>query len=601
MPPPTQASLQQQLQIIERRLTYLLNQEKECPTQVHLHINIALQQMDTTREELQTIIDTPPEATPPQAKTQNIHQKLTTLSNCLFLLICQQELHYLSHAAQELPNQESILPQKYDTLQQLISYVENLPQLIQETLQAINIEPTEPEMSKQIKLITEESSLIQTQIQTLPKQVEDTAKKMAPSKNLQNILQKIELTMKELLEQFEAILQHPQQDCTTIHYTEIDSITKKFPITFQQLQTTTLTIKDTIPQLLSQFPVTQELWLQLLQFQQYRSLPVNTDLSLQITWIKLQRAKRLMEQLYLQLQEIPLLLTQSLLWLQDIQEQLSTLREKLKTKLLELEKANSSCQPSLLPKEHPKNKYINVYVIVNLGSTIDISTYTSSKGDHTLQPLIRSTLKNCGPNVEEYELENELIDTIASHVNPANATFILAGRLGGSQLVKKQLEKKLPDASIVLLENPELAVLKGAVLWRQNTDIIQSKVADSIYGIVVDPTHINTNIRKYPQKNSKLPIEIILHEGEIENETILILKNTERTTINMPVISLYEKKEIKIGELVIDIPNPPNILTKERELKIQMKILGTEVHITAKYSITGKEVKTVCDLLQYHL
>ena len=53
----------------------------------------------------------------------------------------------------------------------------------------------------------------------------------------------------------------------------------------------------------------------------------------------------------------------------------------------------------------------------------------------------------------------------------------------------------------------------------------------------------------------------------------------------------------KIGQLVLDIPNPDNLPREEREYDVLMDFSGTEIQARAQYSITGKEVKTVCDFL----
>uniref|UniRef100_A0A1X7TGZ0 Uncharacterized protein n=1 Tax=Amphimedon queenslandica TaxID=400682 RepID=A0A1X7TGZ0_AMPQE len=53
----------------------------------------------------------------------------------------------------------------------------------------------------------------------------------------------------------------------------------------------------------------------------------------------------------------------------------------------------------------------------------------------------------------------------------------------------------------------------------------------------------------------------------------------------------------KIGELILDIPNPENLPRNERAYDVFMDFSGTEIQARAQYSITGKEVKTVCDFL----
>ncbi len=52
-----------------------------------------------------------------------------------------------------------------------------------------------------------------------------------------------------------------------------------------------------------------------------------------------------------------------------------------------------------------------------------------------------------------------------------------------------------------------------------------------------------------------------------------------------------------IGRICLEIPNPDGLPRKERLVDISMDFSGTEISASAKYRVTGKEVKTVCDFL----
>ena len=53
----------------------------------------------------------------------------------------------------------------------------------------------------------------------------------------------------------------------------------------------------------------------------------------------------------------------------------------------------------------------------------------------------------------------------------------------------------------------------------------------------------------------------------------------------------------KIGQLVLDVPNPDNVPRKDRKIDVFMDFSGTEIKARAQYRITGEEVKIVCDFL----
>uniref|UniRef100_A0A1X7SHC8 Uncharacterized protein n=1 Tax=Amphimedon queenslandica TaxID=400682 RepID=A0A1X7SHC8_AMPQE len=64
------------------------------------------------------------------------------------------------------------------------------------------------------------------------------------------------------------------------------------------------------------------------------------------------------------------------------------------------------------------------------------------------------------------------------------------------------------------------------------------------------------------------------------------------------VIDKEGKRTVReIGQLILDIPNPHNLPRKERGYDVFMDFSGTEIQARAQYSITGEEVKTVCDFL----
>ena len=47
----------------------------------------------------------------------------------------------------------------------------------------------------------------------------------------------------------------------------------------------------------------------------------------------------------------------------------------------------------------------------------------------------------------------------------------------------------------------------------------------------------------------------------------------------------------------MEVPNPNNFPLEEHVVNVTINFSGTEIQTKAKYSVTGKEVKTVCDFL----
>ncbi|XP_019855414.1 PREDICTED: heat shock 70 kDa protein 12A-like [Amphimedon queenslandica] len=213
-------------------------------------------------------------------------------------------------------------------------------------------------------------------------------------------------------------------------------------------------------------------------------------------------------------------------------------------------------------------------------------------------------------------------DALTGHIN----TVYLVGGFGGCRFVRQKIEEAIRQHRGILYDNivcpiqPDLAVVSGAVMWRKDPNIIQSRVADATYGTGVnvefDPS-IHDEHYKYVNEDGILRcanvFEIFVLKGEeIKDEVYkatYIPGRQRYTQMHIPIyctgddgVQYIVDKEgkltvRKIGELVLDIPNPDNVPKKEREFDVFMDFSGTEIQARAQYRITGEEVKTVCDFL----
>ena len=205
-------------------------------------------------------------------------------------------------------------------------------------------------------------------------------------------------------------------------------------------------------------------------------------------------------------------------------------------------------------------------------------------------------------------------------------TVYLVGGFGGCRFVRQKIEEAITQHCGMLYDNivcpiqPDIAVVSGAVMWRKDPNIIQSRVADATYGVgcgpLFDPEihdehykyvdedgdqHCDNVFKVFVLKGEKIKDEVYkatlipLHQSSTQ-ETITIY-----CTGDDGVQYVRDKKGKrtvrKIGQLILDVPNPDNIPRKERGYDIFMDFRGTEIQARAQYSITGEEVKTVCDFL----
>ena len=206
-------------------------------------------------------------------------------------------------------------------------------------------------------------------------------------------------------------------------------------------------------------------------------------------------------------------------------------------------------------------------------------------------------------------------------------TVYLVGGFGGCKFVSQRIEEAIAQHRGMLYDNivcpvqPDLAVVSGAVMWRKDPNIIQSRVADATYGTGV-ASELNPKIHdehyKFLNKEDGVQycdniFKVFVLKGEVIKDevykTICTPVYQRMTQIHIPIycttddgVQYIVDKEgkltvCKIGELILDIPNPDNIPRKERKYDVFMDFSGTEIQTRAQYSITGEEVKTVCDFL----
>ena len=207
-------------------------------------------------------------------------------------------------------------------------------------------------------------------------------------------------------------------------------------------------------------------------------------------------------------------------------------------------------------------------------------------------------------------------------------TVYLVGGFGGCRFVSQKIKEAIGQHrgklynNIVCPQHPDLAVVSGAVMWRKDPSIIQSRVADATYGTAVaqvfNPSMHNKHYKCAGEGGVQLcnnVFEAFILKGEVvQNEVYkdtFIPRYQSQTQQSIPIYSttdngvqyVVDKKGKltvrKVGELILDVPNPDNIPRDKRNFDIFMDFSGTEIQARAQYSITGEEVKTVCDFLSH--
>uniref|UniRef100_A0A1X7SDP2 Actin-like ATPase domain-containing protein n=1 Tax=Amphimedon queenslandica TaxID=400682 RepID=A0A1X7SDP2_AMPQE len=168
-------------------------------------------------------------------------------------------------------------------------------------------------------------------------------------------------------------------------------------------------------------------------------------------------------------------------------------------------------------------------------------------------------------------------------------TFYLVGGFGGCKYVHEKISPAIKEVysakgrqcTVLVPPDPHLAVATGAVMWRRNPDIVKARRSDATYGIgissVFDPNLHDEHYKYYDEEDEQHRCKnifcIFLEKGELikADEAITIdlvpfkQSNTQSliaiySTPNLGVKYIEDKNGTetvsKIGQLLIDIPNP---------------------------------------------
>ena len=265
-----------------------------------------------------------------------------------------------------------------------------------------------------------------------------------------------------------------------------------------------------------------------------------------------------------------------------------------------------------------------------------ISFYKEAKIEEAVKKLQGIDFDNDTLYIEKEVVENKLfgpalkgiVDITFEALNDIEYqidTIYLVGGFGGCKYVYEKIKQPITElysskklqCEIIIPTTPSLAVAQGAVLWRKHPEVIKARRADATYGIAVslpfDKSKHDQDYQFYIKEHDEYRCNkifcVFLQKGEIANAdeifTMDMMPIDDSTTMT---ITLYSTPRLgvqytadalvtKIGELVIDIPNPNKLSREERCVDISMDFSGTEIQAKAKYCVTGKEVKTVCDFL----
>ena len=210
-------------------------------------------------------------------------------------------------------------------------------------------------------------------------------------------------------------------------------------------------------------------------------------------------------------------------------------------------------------------------------------------------------------------------------------TIYLVGGFGGCpyiyRKVKEEVQKQGRNVHIIVPMHHKLAVVEGAVIFRQNMSAIKSRVSDAYYGIAVkkdyDANKHEYARRVYYQDDDCYLVDNVFDIFINKDQTVRFDEKFEKTfypsiSTNTSVsILIYRttKDDVKylkdvngeaipgikeIGKFTVDAPIS-GLPKSKRNIEVEFLIGGTELQVKAVYGPTGKDADgAVLDFLSIY-
>lgn len=192
-------------------------------------------------------------------------------------------------------------------------------------------------------------------------------------------------------------------------------------------------------------------------------------------------------------------------------------------------------------------------------------------------------------------------------------TILMVGGFSESPILQKRIREEFPDHRIVVPNEAGLAVLKGAVLFGHNPNIISERVAKYSYGIASFEKFDHT-IHKKEKKDNKYckdVFDVHVRKGSrlVFNDEIKSKKEYEPNRDDQMVMDfdvyLSEEEDFPkyvtdpgcqyLGTLSVDLPKP--VKGKKRGVFICMIFGGTELCVKAVNRSNNAETSATFNFL----
>ncbi|KAK3576893.1 hypothetical protein CHS0354_012950 [Potamilus streckersoni] len=215
--------------------------------------------------------------------------------------------------------------------------------------------------------------------------------------------------------------------------------------------------------------------------------------------------------------------------------------------------------------------------------------------------------------------------SITSHVKDlmkddkvkAISAILMVGGFSESKMLQDAIRTNCPKVDIVIPPDAGLVVLKGAVVFGHNANIMAQRVCKYTYGVSAcvkfDPAKHDQG--KKIIRNGKLYCDDIFHQhvemgqtvtlNEVQSEEDYLPLEEDQEEIGFDIYAATEKFPtyvtdegcVKLGTVTIKI-HDRSVPLKQRNVSVSMTFSGTEIEVSAKDVLTGQSTSVFVDFLE---
>lgn len=244
--------------------------------------------------------------------------------------------------------------------------------------------------------------------------------------------------------------------------------------------------------------------------------------------------------------------------------------------------------------------------------------------DHGLKDDVELKKDKLQIKVKKFEeFFNKVVDKIVvkveemlvSDTTEGNKVIIMVGGFSESELLQRRIRDSFPSYTVVIPQGCGLAVLKGAVLYGHDPDIIAARVVRYTYGVGTNTRFISG---KHPESKKKLingteyctdKFDIYAYNGELvhcnedrEKTYFPLYENQTSGSFGLFASNAVEPQYTddegctKLGSLTVPMPDTAG--GTRRKVKAKFKFGATKITVEGFDETSKKSVDVKIDFLE---